>query len=86
MRVLLKASGKTFLLERKSHVKSGSLHFHLSVNAARGTRLNVRPMLEKEEQGDEQNCKSEHIFELPTLKAMIPPDFSGYVLIVCVIV
>ena len=56
------------------------------LGAARGTRLNVRPMLEKEEQGDEQNCKSEHIFELPTLKAMIPPDFSGYVLIVCVCV
>ena len=56
------------------------------LGAARGTRLNVRPMLEKEEQGDEQNCKSEHIFELPTLTAMIPPDVSGSVLIVCVCV
>ena len=56
------------------------------LGATRGTRLNMRPTLEKEEQRDEQNCKSEHIFELPALKAMIPPDFSGYVLIVCVCV
>ena len=44
-------------------------------------------MLEKVEQGDEQNCKSEHMFELPALKAMVPLDFSGYVLVcVCVCV
>ena len=55
------------------------------MGAVRGTRLNVRPMLEKVEQGDEQNCKSEHMFELPALKAMVPLDFSGYVLVcVCV--
>ena len=57
-----------------------------ALGALRGARLNVRQMLEKVEQGDEQNCKSEHIFELPTLKAMIPLDFSGYVLCVCVCV
>lgn len=56
--------------------------------ATRGAKLGMRPVLEKEEQRDGENrlpwyvSQTSELLNLPTLKANVPLDFSGHVLIV----